>query len=611
MINKNVIIFSSIDWNMHKQLHHQLTYSLLKNGNRILYIENSGVRRITIKDYSRIITRIKNWFNSVGGYQENIKNLTILVSLIFPFPYSKFFTFLNKHIIYNRVQKWLKFSQISKPIIITFLPTPLVHALLNKINHEFLIYYCANNMPMGSKYSLPLIKWEKLMFKKSDIIISISNDITEKAKKINLNVKKIPPGVDDIFFKNTKSLKLEDIINIKKPIIGYIGAVSDVLDYELIEYLIKNLKEISFVFVGPIYTNKINNFNKYKNIYFLGNKSHDLIPHYIKYFDVAIIPYLVNDFTNSVYCCKLNEYLASGKPVVSTYIKENYNFNNLNRNIIKVSKSKKEFENDILYELQNNNESLIKERKTIAFSNSWEKRYLELNDYVDKKLSKKQQGNLKNDKFSFLILYQKSRTYLKKTVLTLTVIFLIIFYSPIFWFLGNNLDISQNKEETDSIVVFSGNDSKYSDKNYLNLVLRAKNLYDQNLSKNIILISGKEQTIREVDVMKLFLVNKGVPSKDVYVFNNYPESTYMGIKMINEVLEKKNMSKIIYLSSKYHNLRSKLIWDKNFPNKKIIFLKPSSKKNKKYLFWTSTYQDIKLIIYEYLSIIYNKFKGRL
>ena len=90
MKNKNIIIFSSIDWNMHKQLHHQITYSLLENKNRILFIENSGVRRVKFTDLSRLFQRLKDWSKSVGGYQENIINLTILVSLIFLFHIQNF-----------------------------------------------------------------------------------------------------------------------------------------------------------------------------------------------------------------------------------------------------------------------------------------------------------------------------------------------------------------------------------------------------------------------------------------------------------------------------------------------------------------------------------------
>ena len=142
--------------------------------------------------------------------------------------------------------------------------------------------------------------------------------------------------------------------------------------------------------------------------------------------------------------------------------------------------------------------------------------------------------------------------------------------------------------------------------------MRAKKLYDENTSDKIILLSGKGQSIKEVDIMKLYLENRGVPINQIHVFENYPSSTFMGIIMINNLLNKENMNKIIYISSKYHNLRSKLIWDKNFPDKKVIFLKPKvMKNNNKLIFWLSSYSDIKIILYEYASIIYNKYLGRL
>tara|TARA_A100001015_G_C15013320_1_gene724273 strand:+ start:590 stop:2428 length:1839 start_codon:yes stop_codon:yes gene_type:complete len=612
MKNKNIIIFSSIDWNMHKQLHHQLTYSLLENKNRILFIENSGVRRVKFTDLSRLFQRLKDWSKSVGGYQENIINLTILVSLIFPFPYSKFFTIINKFIIVNKVKKWLRLSQISKPIIITFLPTPLVHKLLQDLEYEFLIYYCANNMSKGSKESLPLKYWEELMFKNSDVVLTISNNITERAKLFNSNVKEISPGVDEIFFKRNDEKKLTDIINISNPIVGYVGSISDVIDFDLIEYLVKNLKGFSFVFLGPIYTKKIFKFKKYKNVYFIGGKLHTFVPDYIRKFNVTIIPYLVNDFTDSVYSCKLNEYLSCGKPVISSGIKENINFNENYPNSIFISKSKEDFKNNIITALKQDNKDLITHRQKTAKLNSWNTRFLNLNNYINEKILQKEINKQYIDKFSFISLYKRSRNFINKSIIILFTIYILIFYSPIFWLLGNNLNTHQSIENSDSIVVFSGNDKKYSDQDYLDLVLRAKKLYDQNRSDKIILLSGKGQSIKEVDIMKLYLENRGVPNNQIHVFENYPSSTFMGIIMINQLLNKENMNKIIYISSEYHNLRSKLIWDKNFPDKKIMFLKPEVKKNNnKFNFWFSSYSDIKIILYEYASIVYNKYLGRL
>ena len=207
-------------------------------------------------------------------------------------------------------------------------------------------------MSKGSKESLPLKYWEELMFKKSDVVLTISNNITERAKLFNSNVKEISPGVDEIFFKRNDEKKLTDIINISNPIVGYVGSISEVIDYDLIEYLVKNLKGFSFVFLGPIYTKKIFKFKKYKNVYFIGGKLHSFIPDYIRKFNVTIIPYLVNDFTDSVYSCKLNEYLACGKPIISTKIKENINFNEIYPNSIFISKSKEDFKKNIIIALK-------------------------------------------------------------------------------------------------------------------------------------------------------------------------------------------------------------------------------------------------------------------
>tara|TARA_Y100000816_G_C25843369_1_gene440645 strand:- start:416 stop:670 length:255 start_codon:yes stop_codon:yes gene_type:complete len=84
----------------------------------------------------------------------------------------------------------------------------------------------------------------------------------------------------------------------------------------------------------------------------------------------------------------------------------------------------------------------------------------------------------------------------------------------------------------------------------------------------------------------------------------------MGISMINELLNKKKISKVLYISSKYHNLRSNLIWHKNYPEKEIIYPKLNNNKNKLF-FWTSSVSDILTISYELLSIAYNKLLGRI
>ena len=99
MKNKNIIIFSSIDWTTHWQIHHQLTTSLIKSGNSVLFIENIGVRSPSFKDLNRVKSRIKSRINSTHGFSKEEKRLTVNSPIFIPFPYNKFAVYFNSLII--------------------------------------------------------------------------------------------------------------------------------------------------------------------------------------------------------------------------------------------------------------------------------------------------------------------------------------------------------------------------------------------------------------------------------------------------------------------------------------------------------------------------------
>ena len=608
MNNKKIIIFSSVDWSTHKQLHHQLTNSLIEKNNNVLFVENTGVRRIKINDVSRVLKKIKSWFHSTGGYHQSRKLLTILVTIIFPFPYSKFFNLINSYILTNKIKKWVSY-EMQKPIIITFLPTPLIHKILDNLDYDLLVYYCANHMAKGSKESLPLRTWEDKMFSKSDYVISISEEITTRAKKFNQNIYKIPPGVDDIFFKKTSIKSIEKFKNIKKPIIGYTGAISNAIDFELLTYLIKKLEHHSFVFIGPIYEEK--KFSKllnYSNVYYFGELEHIYLPIHISYFDICIVPYEINDFTNSVYSCKLNEYLACGKIVISTSIKEHKLFSIQHKDIMFIADTKEDFKKYIIKNTYENIQANSEKKISVAKANSWTQRFKYFEKIMDENLGRKVITK-KEIEFSFIDFYKKSRIYLYKFISTIILIYLLAFYSPIFYFAGSTLNDFNVLEKADAIVVYSGNDARFAEQSYLSRVVEAKKAFDKGFSKNIILISGKEQKIKEVEIMRSYLLDNGLSNDNIFIFENYPNNTFNGLNMIGKYIIEKNYSKIIYLTSDYHNKRSKLILDKNFPEIKIIT--PNlKKKNKKILYWTLDLKNIKIILYEILALIHNKINKR-
>ena len=141
MINKSgVVIFSSINWSTHNQLHHELTNYLIKQGHKVLFVENTGTRSINFYDYKRIYHRLKKYFSATLGFEDKKSQLTIFSPLFFPFQFLKIFIKINSYIIYKSISKWI-FENNSPVIIITFLPNPISYEIVKKINNKLLIYY--------------------------------------------------------------------------------------------------------------------------------------------------------------------------------------------------------------------------------------------------------------------------------------------------------------------------------------------------------------------------------------------------------------------------------------------------------------------------------------
>lgn len=117
---------------------------------------------------------------------------------------------------------------------------------------------------------------------------------------------------------------LKDILNLKKPIIGYYGAIAPWLDFELIKKLLKEREDYQIVFIGQILNSalKEEDYGEFNNFHFLGAKNYYELNNYAKYFDVCTIPFVINEITESTSPIKLFEYMALNKPIVTTNLLE-------------------------------------------------------------------------------------------------------------------------------------------------------------------------------------------------------------------------------------------------------------------------------------------------
>jgi len=153
-------------------------------------------------------------------------------------------------------------------------------------------------------------------------------DITTK-RKSDKNVILSTNGVEYNHFANIeKNIKLsqecQEIVDKGRPIIGYYGALATWFDYDLIRTLAIKRPDIDIVLFGIKYDNSFDesDIEKVKNIHYLGKIDYFDLPQYANMFDVCIIPFLINEITEATNPIKVFEYMALGKPIVTTAMNE-------------------------------------------------------------------------------------------------------------------------------------------------------------------------------------------------------------------------------------------------------------------------------------------------
>jgi len=264
---------------------------------------------------------------------------------------------------------------------------PFVAPHWQKFGAKLLVFDAVDNWLSHSsyvKFKSRLKKCYDLVKDEADIIFTVSKNLLNFFED-QPNVHWVPNGVDFIHYNKQYSLINRDIADIKKPIIGYIGIIQEKVDLDLIHYLAEQNLDKSIVLVGPIWDEQAlqkNELNKYKNIYFLGYKSYEEAPMYIQQFDVGLVPHRANDFSASTNPMKVYEYLACGKPVVST---ENVGTENMGE-IIKVATGYEEFNQLVNQELNNNSAEQVTVRQEFAKKYSWHNTVQKMLELINKKI---------------------------------------------------------------------------------------------------------------------------------------------------------------------------------------------------------------------------------
>lgn len=253
---------------------------------------------------------------------------------------------------------------------------------ISKIKTSKIIYEYMDELDVFAGYGPEYIKKHRRLLKVSDVVTCTADTLYEDAKKIRK--RKIilsPNAVDESHFKRTDNAPkdLQKIIEKRRPIIGYYGALAKWFDYDLLKK-IANKTKYEYVLLGYDYDGSMKKagIDKIDNIHYLGVKNYDDLPHYSSFFDVSIIPFKVNKVTKSTSPVKLFEYMAIESPIVTTALDECKKY----KSVI-IANSQKDFVRKLELALSKKDDKGYKNQlKKDAKNNTWQRRVEEIEEVL-------------------------------------------------------------------------------------------------------------------------------------------------------------------------------------------------------------------------------------
>ena len=377
---RDFIFISSIEWGFLWQGHQEIASRLAAAGNRVLYIENMGVRTPGLGDAGRIAGRLKNWARArrSKGARQVAPGIHVCSPLVCPPFGPRWRRTLNRRIFLPGLKRMAQELGFRDPIIWTYLPTDVSADLIRLLSssESFVIYHSVADFKLLTPQVALLKKSELEVLSLSDVVLASCSQLARNARPANDHVHLISHGVsldafpfaDELERKPAAPVELE---NLASPLIGYVGGIHRHVDLELIREIAVRRPEWTWVLVGPVQV-AVDRLSSLANIRILGARAHHELVEYIRHFDVCTVPYANTESTATVVPTKINEYLAVGRPVVATDLPTLREFNQEHQMLSLAEPEPAEFIAAIEQALASaGNDSLARQRRELAEQADW------------------------------------------------------------------------------------------------------------------------------------------------------------------------------------------------------------------------------------------------
>ncbi|MBW4560843.1 MAG: UDP-galactopyranose mutase [Mojavia pulchra JT2-VF2] len=202
--------------------------------------------------------------------------------------------------------------------------TPMAIAFTRHLQPQAVIYDCMDELSAFKGASPTLKNYEAELFRRADLVFTGGQSLYESKVNQHPNVYAFPSSVDVPHFAQARTTTEEpaDQANIPHPRLGFFGVIDERMDIELLRGIADARPDWHLVIIGPVVKIDPATLPQRENIHYLGSKDYKELPTYLAGWDLAMLPFARNESTRFISPTKTPEYLAAGKPVVSTTIRD-------------------------------------------------------------------------------------------------------------------------------------------------------------------------------------------------------------------------------------------------------------------------------------------------
>src|SRR5581483_1525333 len=220
--------------------------------------------------------------------------------------------------------------------------TPMALPLADALNPGVIIYDCMDELSGFQGAPPELLERETELFQRADVVFTGGRSLYEAKRTKSANVHCFPSSVDFVHYAQARNPELDhaEQAGLRRPRLGFFGVIDERLDIGLLRALAESHPEWEIAMVGPVVKIDPSSLPQLPNIHYFGQRPYEELPKFLAGWDVCLLPFALNDATRYISPTKTLEYMAGGKAIVSTPIRdvaEPYG------NIVRIAGSPEEF----------------------------------------------------------------------------------------------------------------------------------------------------------------------------------------------------------------------------------------------------------------------------